>query len=235
MQFNFLVVLYLSILMDYDEYLDPDEYPYGDPNEGLDYEDLGEYPDGDPNAGLDYIGYPDEDMGGYDEDEDHMTAYDNDYGVVEDDETGGDAEFDQFNPYDPDEFEAVGYKQLEHVSYADPEFGTAIGGKFSKLEKIIQLQTVSKEKLYLQKLKALMNQYFPAPGKIEHYAIAIQNIPHFWLKNAAALAATLYVYDSLNGLKLTAAKLADYSKKTGIRIEDLYRYYRLVNEHLEII
>ncbi len=166
----------------------------------------------------------------YDEDESNLIQSDDenqdwDY----DDEPEG--EFNQFVDQDPEEF-GYSYAQLEHVSFGDPEMGTTIGGKFAKLEKIMQMQTVSKEKLYTNKLKAELNNKHFSFDKTNHYATLVQDVPRFWLKNSNAIASTIFTIDKLKGTKLTADKLADYSIQTGIRKEDLFRYYRLLVKYI---
>ena len=169
-----------------------------------------------------------------------LPAYDEDeYNLVQsDDETQDwdyddepEGEFNQFVDQDPVEF-GYSYAQLEHVSFGDPEIGTTIGGKFAKLEKIMQMQTVSKEKLYINKLKAELKDVDFSFDKINHYAILVQAVPRFWLKNGKAIASTIFTIDKLKGTKLTADKLADYSIQTGIRKEDLFRYYRLLVKYI---
>ena len=147
-----------------------------------------------------------------------------------DDDEKDNGEFNQFTDYDPEEF-GFSYTQLEHVSFGDPEMGTMIGGKFAKLEKIIQMQTVSKEKLYTNKLKADLNTYFSF-DTTNHYAALVQKIPRFWLKNTTAMAAAIFMIDSLGGNKPSADSLNEFSIQTGIRKEDLYRYYRLIKEYI---
>jgi len=149
-----------------------------------------------------------------------------DYGAEEEE-----GEFTQFVDQDPEEF-SFSYAQLEHISYADPEMGTTLGGKFSKMEKIMQMQTVSKEKLYTNKLKADLNIYFSF-DKTNHYVTLIQNVPRFWLKNSLAMASTIFMIDQLKNSKLTADKLTDFSQQTGIRKEDLFRYYRLLEKYIK--
>nr|QBK87615.1 MAG: hypothetical protein LCMAC201_05280 [Marseillevirus LCMAC201] len=170
-------------------------------------------------------------------DDTFLTAYD-EYNLSQsDDETQKwdyddepEGEFNQFVDQDP-EF-GFSYTQLEHVSFADPELGTTIGGKFTKLEKIMQMQTVSKEKLYINKLKFDLSTYFSFDNT-NHYATLVQAIPRFWLKNSAAIASTIFMIDKLGSAKLTVAKLNDYSIQTGIRKEDLFRYYRLLGKYIK--
>src|SRR3972149_12208065 len=97
----------------------------------------------------------------------HIVAYpQNDYAVANSDEEAQEwdygeeegEEFKDINEYDPDAF-GVSYAQLEQTSYGDPELGMSLGGKFAKFEKIVQSQAISKEKLYLNKLKAELNTY----------------------------------------------------------------------------
>ncbi len=176
----------------------------------------------------------------YGEEDPFMPAYDqNDYDIAhsdeeqqewdyDDEEEGG--EFKVFDEYDPDEY-GVSYQQLEQISYGDPELGMSLGGKFAKFEKIVQVQTVSKEKLYLNKLKAELNQYFPF-DKSNHYAILIQKVPRFWLKNSETIVATIYMIDELKKSPLIGSKLARYSTRTNVRKEDLFRYYRLLKEYI---
>jgi hypothetical protein len=170
-----------------------------------------------------------------------LTAYDDDqYDLMHSDDEDGkeydyddddyDKEVDQFDEYDPYEF-MPSYGQLEHVSYGDPALGTTIGGKFSKLEKIMQMQTVPKETLYINKLKAELNTYFSF-DKTNHYAVLVQSVPRFWLKNIPAMSATIYMIDKLKGVKLSATKLADYAEQTNTRKEDLFRYYRLLKKYI---
>ncbi len=144
---------------------------------------------------------------------------------------GDDGEFTHFVDKDPDEF-GFSYAQLTHISYGDPEMGTTIGGKFTKLEKIMQMQTISKEKLYTNKLKVDLNMHFSF-DKTNHYAVQVQDVPRFWLKNSQAMASTIFMIDKLEGTKLTADKLANYSQQTGIRKEDLFRYYRLLEKYIK--
>lgn len=150
-----------------------------------------------------------------------------DYGGGGDDDDGEFTQFDQ----DPEDF-SFSYTQQEQIGYGDPDLGTTVGGQLTKLQKIVQLQTVPKEKLYTNKLKLDLNTYFSF-DKTNHYAMLIQEVPRFWLKNSQALASTIYMIDQLNGSKLTADKLEDFSKQTGIRKEDLYRYYRLIEKYIK--
>jgi hypothetical protein len=168
--------------------------------------------------------------------ESFLPAYDEDeYALPQSDEEEqewdyDDGEFTHFVDKDPDEF-GFSYAQLEHISYGDLEMGTTIGGKFTKLEKIMQMQTISKEKLYTNKLKVDLNMHFSF-GKTNHYAVLVQKVPRFWLKNSQAMASTIFMIDNLEGTKLTAGKLEKYSQQTGIRKEDLFRYYRLLEKYI---
>lgn len=142
-----------------------------------------------------------------------------------------DTEFAQFIEEDPEEF-GFSYAQTEHMGYGDPELGTTLGGKFSKVEKLVQLQTVSKEKLYLNKLKVDLNVFFSFE-LTNHYSAVTQEVPRYWLKNPRAIASTFYMINSLHGAKLTPEILADYSAQTNIRREDLLRYYRLLEKYVK--
>ena len=159
-----------------------------------------------------------------------------------DDEFGGgdkdysDDEFGAFGEqtYDEPEF-GYNYSQFQQVSYGDPEMGTTIGGKFSKLDKIVQQQTVSKEKLYLSKFKAELSNYFSYDA-INEYSTLIQKVPRYWLKNITALSGALFYIHNLRKsypiAKPTVKSLEEFSEKTHIRKEDLYRYYRLLINYI---
>ena len=174
----------------------------------------------------------------WEEEDIFLPAYEDEYNLVQSDEEEQEwdyddyeeGEFTQFVDQDPQEF-GFSYAQLEHVGFGDPEMGTIIGGKFTKLEKTIQMLTVSKEKLYTNKLKADLNMHFSF-DKTNHYATLVQEVPRFWLKNSYAMASAIFMIDKLGGSKLTADKLTDYSIQTGVRKEDLFRYYRLLKEYI---
>jgi hypothetical protein len=191
---------------------------------------------GDVNRPPSDFGSPDY-MTGYDYGEDEYDAalsedegerdYDYDYGDI------NEGEFNQFEAHDPDEYGLeVGYGQLEHISYADPELGTTMGGKMSKTERMVMMQTVSKEKLYVNRLKADLYDWFSFE-KADNYIKLLESVPRYWLKNPRAIAATFYMIDRLRGTKLNTDKLADFSGKTNIRREDLFRYYRLLNKYIK--
>lgn len=146
-------------------------------------------------------------------------------GGVEED--ADEVEFSEFVSQDPEEF-GFSYTQLQHIGFGDPGLGTTIAGsKFSKLAKIVQTQSVAKETLYINKLKADLHKYFSFDN-VNHWTSVIKNkVPRFWLKNSPTLAATAYMIDSLHKQPLTADLLAKYSTETGFRREDLLRYYRM--------
>jgi hypothetical protein len=150
-----------------------------------------------------------------------------DYGAESSDEDG---EFNEFVDKDPYEF-GISYAQLGQISQGDPELGTTLGGKFFKIEKMVQAQTVSKEKLYLNKLKAELNDVFGSSKKVNHYATVVQQVPRYWLKNGRTIAATYYLIDRLSNSPLTSGKLASFSTEFGVDKEDLFRYYRLLKEY----
>ena len=174
--------------------------------------------------------YGEDFLTGYVEDEYELAQSeeepDFDYGDGGDD----DKEFTHFIDQDPEEF-GFSYGQLEQIGHGDIDFGTTIGGKFSKLEKIVQMQTVSKEKLYTNKLKVDLNLFFSF-AQTNHYAEQVQQVPRFWLKNSHAMAGTIFMINKLSGVKPTTASLAEYSKQTNVRSEDLFRYYRLLENYI---
>jgi hypothetical protein len=158
----------------------------------------------------------------------------------EDEQSGYDEEEageDEFNAFKEDEEPdlQVGYAQLQHVSFGDPGLGMTIrtkGGKVSKLEKLLgQHQGDMKEKLYIQKLKAELSNYVSFEVANDFGIITEKYIPRYWLKNIPALAATFYMINQLRKEKLTSKYLESFSETTGVRKEDLYRYYKLVKEY----
>jgi len=147
------------------------------------------------------------------------------------DQMGGEDDFDEFDDYqepEEDNFQ-MSYSQMTHINYGDPSLGTTMGGKYSKLEKMIRQDTVSKEKLYILRLKAELSNWF-SYTKTDHYSIITENIPRYWLKSPQALAAVYYMTD--HHKKITQQILAKYSNETNVPKTDLYRYYRLVKDHI---
>jgi len=134
------------------------------------------------------------------------------------------AEFSEFVSQDPEEF-GFSYKQLEHVGFGDIGLGGIIAG--DKFSKIAQLRTIPKEVLFMNKLKSDLHKYFSFEN-VNHFATIIKDkIPRYWLKNSEALAAAAYVVDTLRKRPLTVENLANYATETGLRKEDLLRYYKL--------
>jgi hypothetical protein len=136
-----------------------------------------------------------------------------------------DDEFDQFNK----EY-TFGYTQIGHVGYGDAELGTQMGGKMSKLEKMLQLQSVPKEKLFINKFKGELTNYV-STQKVDHYAEIIQTIPRYWLKNIKALCVTISLADAYDNT-INETRLKDFSKANGIREVDILRYFRLLEQSL---
>ena len=172
----------------------------------------------------------DEFLHAYDQNEDTANdpdAKEWDYGEESNDEDG---EFNNFVDKDPYEF-GISYVHLGQVSYGDPELGMTIGGKYAKLEKTVRAQTVPKEKLYINKLRAELHEFFDSFDKSNHYATIVQQVPRYWLKNGRTIAATFYVIDKLEGGSLSSGKLATFSTQTGVDKQDLFRYYRLLKEY----
>lgn len=169
-----------------------------------------------------------------------IEAYDQDESILalEDEEQedpysdNEDDDFSVFAERDPDL--VLGYAQREHISYGGGGLGTTIGGKMSKIERMIQAQNASPQEMYLNKLKLDLQDYFSI-DKSSHYAARIQEVPRFITKNSLALAATIYMIDGFRGNKPTNPKLKlaleNVSAESGIRKEDLLRYYRLLEKY----
>jgi len=139
-------------------------------------------------------------------------------------------EFDMFEERQP-EF-GVSFKQIQHLSYGDPEIGGRIGtGKMSKFERMIQQQNVSKEKLYMNRFRPVLLERF-SMEKTNYFAQITEKLPRFWLKNMDLLASTFYMIDELGQNKLTANLLENYSKKTHNKSIDMYRYYKLILKYI---
>jgi len=147
---------------------------------------------------------------------------------------GGGSSLDEFDMFEEKELDlGVGYKQIQQLSYGDPEIGGRIGGgKMSKFERMIQQQSVSKEKLYMNRFRPVLLETF-SMEKTNHFAKITESIPRFWLKNMELLAATFYMIDELTGDKLTANVLEKYSEKTHNKPVDMYRYYKMVVKHFK--
>lgn len=171
------------------------------------------------------------------EQQERLYAWDQDpsdqdpYDLMQSEEEREFSESDDLGGFDEPPILEMGYQQMEHVGYGDPEFGGTIGGKLGRLEQIMQAQTVSKEKLYIQKLRQSLTDYF-SQDKSSNYIAQIEKIPRFWLKNSDALAAVAYMIDNLSNDKLTVDSLKYFSGQTGIREEDLFRYYRLMKNYV---
>lgn len=162
----------------------------------------------------------------YDQDESMIALADEDQEDPYSDDIEG--EFGIFAEQDPDF--VVGYGQLDQIAYGGGGLGTTIGGKFSRIEKMIQAQSASPQEMYLNKLKYDLSDYFSFE-KASHYAARIQEVPRFWLKNGPTIAATVYMIDSIQGRKPTSKDLENASAETGVRKEDLLRYYRLLEKY----
>ena len=134
-----------------------------------------------------------------------------------------DSEFSDFQNEDPELMSS--FAQREHMGYAG---AGRVGGQFSKLERIIQAQTESKESIYINKFRGELTNYF-TDNQAAGYIQGITNISRYWLKNPAAMAAAFYMQSQLDRKKLSTALLADYSKKTFVPPQDLLRYYKLIN------
>lgn len=132
---------------------------------------------------------------------------------------------------EPYELEApefgISYKQLEQISRGDPDLTYSIGIGGKRLQYIVMAQTVAKKKLYLNKLSAELSTYF-SYAQIEGYKDLITKVPRFWLKNSEAFVAIIRIYDQLKGDTLTPKILDSFANQTGIKAEDIYRYYKLV-------
>jgi hypothetical protein len=115
------------------------------------------------------------------------------------------------------------YSQMEHTSFGGG-IGGKIGGKYSKLEKMIQAQTVSKEDLYLAKFKAIATNW-TSQVVANSFAEEITLIERYWLKNPEALIGALMLKKGNNAL--TTAMLEKTAKTVGVPTVDLYRYYKL--------
>jgi len=136
-----------------------------------------------------------------------------------------DEEFNEFINQDPQEY-GFSYGQLQHVGIGDLGVSTISGGN-SKLSKMIQMQSLTKDVLFMNKLKSDLHKYFSFEN-VSHYSTLVKNkVPRYWLKNSDALAATMYMIDNIAKNPLTPEVLEKYSKETGVRKEDLFRYYRL--------
>ena len=141
-----------------------------------------------------------------------------------------DDEFADFVEAEPDEFQ-VGYSQLQHISYGAVGSST-VGAKNTRLERIVHMQTVSKESQYTGRLAAELSEHFDS-SKINHYVEVTKQLPRFWLKNIPTLVVTYRMIETLNGKNPTAAVLAKYASPS-IGPEDIYRYYRLIKENNNI-
>jgi len=158
-------------------------------------------------------------------DDDELVAYDDN--EKENDEDSDEeeldlAEFEQFGKEQP-EF-GFSYSQLQHVSY-----GEGLGAT-SKLEKMVQQQTMSKESIFIQKLKQELLKYFSFEA-IEHWVIVTTKLPRYWLKNPEALTETYNMINQLKGKQLTLEYLTSFSASSNISKEDLFRYYRFIKQY----
>lgn len=140
---------------------------------------------------------------------------------------------DDFDGFEPENRLEIGYSQLEQIGGGDVGLGTTIGGGSGRIDKIMQQQMIPKELLYINRLKAELNNLMSFE-KTANYAILAEKIPRYWLKNPDTLAASFLMYDQLlyTGNDLTSSKLQDFSGETGVREEDLYRYYKLVKANI---
>ena len=82
--------------------------------------------------------------------------------------------------------------------------------------------------LFLEKLRAKLPEQYIDYVTEE----SLNRIPKYWYKNADILAEIIKLYvdksKKSNKISITTSDLNDISKKTGIRMEDLIRYWRLV-------
>ena len=167
-----------------------------------------------------------------------MTGYDEQMHNRYEDEYMEGGEFDEFSAIEASDFAnepvfTTTYAQLEQISRGQPGLGMGISGKKSKIERILQQQTISKEKLYLAKFAAELSNYL-SDRTTQYYVTLVETkIPRFWLKNIDTLVVSILLLDQLKNKNITAEILDDFSTEYSIRIEDLYRYYRLVKEYIK--
>jgi hypothetical protein len=168
--------------------------------------------------------------------DDEMIGYEPEYNEPEydegDDESDVDDEFTRFQESSEEGPDLrAGYGQYGQVSRGD--VGLRVMGDLSRFEKLALYQDVGmKKQLYIQKLKAELSNYDLNPEIIDNFGLITLQIPRYWLKNISALVGTYFMIYNLNKprekLTLTQDLLKQFSERTGIRIEDLYRYYKLV-------
>lgn len=146
----------------------------------------------------------------------------------------GFGEFTTRDPFVSPEMEfKTTYALEEQISRGGVGLGTGITGKLSKTEKILQQQTISKEKLYLAKFAAELSNYL-TDRNTQYYVTQVEEkIPRFWLKNVETLVIAILLSDRLGDKQIDRDVLKKYSQEYQIRIEDLFRYYRLVKQYIK--
>jgi hypothetical protein len=137
-------------------------------------------------------------------------------------------EFQDFEEKDPDQEYQIGYAQLTHTTFGDIELGGVIGGKYSKIERLVKYETISKEKLFINELRSELTDKEINNYKIQNYIDIVKKITRYWLKNIDTIVYTILLIEELEDTELNKKIVDKYSKNYGIGQYDIIRYYRLL-------
>ena len=160
-------------------------------------------------------------------DDDIIEAYDEegfDYDNTQD-------EFGDFEPYNPLNDLQVSYQQQQHLNVIDPVYGTNMEG-MGNYAKIMQLQNISREKLYIREFRFEIINQFSNDQIADTYVPAVEDyIPRYWTKNAQYLAMAIYLLHF--NPRLTKDILIRFIRTKEVRHPvDFLRYCYMVNKYL---